>query len=54
MTVEAEDPHPGDFDAELASIPDYDVQVVDLADDRELVILIGSGRHDAATCEEEP
>ena len=38
MSTAAEDPHPGDFDDELADVPAEDIQIVGASDDRELVV----------------
>lgn len=39
VSDEVAEPCRGDFDAELVSVADEDVQVVEASDDRELVIL---------------
>jgi hypothetical protein len=47
MSTAAEDPRPGDFDDELADVPDGDIQIVEASDDRELVVQFTLRRDEA-------
>jgi hypothetical protein len=45
------DPRPGDFDDELADVPDEDIQVVEASNDRELVVQFTLRGDDAQSLE---
>ncbi len=51
MSAQAEDPRPGDFDDELADVPDDDIQVVEASNDRELVVQFTLRGNDAQSLE---